>query len=422
MKIDSEIYYNQLQKKYSRKITLGLSRIKRALTLLGNPHHRLKNPINIIGSDGKFSCITSLKYFIEANRKTTTSFISPHLYDLKSRIWLKNRFITLNEIKRYEKQISKLRVKLSLFEVLTLIYILAATKAKCSYNLLESGLLFKKDSTNIFKKPLIQACTNINKQHLEWISPPTLNEICKQKVGYLSDQSNIYIGKQKQRTLKIIKKILKKNKSKIVYPSNWKIIYEKNNIFYKDKKHKITIHSKYIHSKGLIDNLGLAIKIALDLNINPRVIQKTIPKIFFEGRLQYINRGKLRKYVNKNEKILLDGAHSNTSGKNLYDYLKTLKLPIYCIWGMQKNKFPDEFLRNFKGIFKKIITVKIPNEKNSCTADELKAISLKQKYNTKTALDFRDAIKKITSNEPKIICFMGSLYFVGSILKDNYFK
>ena len=66
--------------------------------------------------------------------------------------------------------------------------------------------------------------------------------------------------------------------------------------------------------------------------------------------------------------------------------------------------------------------MKIPNEKNACTADELKAISLKQKYNTKTALDFRDAIKKITSNEPKIICFMGSLYFVGSILKDNYLK
>ena len=126
--------------------------------------------------------------------------------------------------------------------------------------------------------------------------------------------------------------------------------------------------------------------------------------------------------LTKMKKILLGGAHSNTSGKNLYDYLKTLKLPIYCIWGMQKNKFPDEFLRNFKGIFKKIITVKIPNEKNACTADELKAISLKQKYNTKTALDFRDAIKKITSNEPKIICFMGSLYFVGSILKDNYLK
>ena len=254
MKIDSEIYYNQLQKKYSRKITLGLFRIKKALTLLGNPQHRLKNPINIIGSDGKFSCLTSLKYFIEANGKSTTTFISPHLYDLKSRIWLKNRFITLNEIKKYEKQIGKLRVNLSLFEVLTLIYILAATKTKSSYNLVESGLLFKKDSTNIFKNPLLQACTNINKQHLEWISPATINEVCKQKVGYLNNQTNIYIGKQKPKTLKIIKKILKKNKSKITYPSNWRIIFKKDNIYYKDQKHKITIRSNYIHRKAKAKN------------------------------------------------------------------------------------------------------------------------------------------------------------------------
>jgi dihydrofolate synthase/folylpolyglutamate synthase len=419
MKIDSEIYYNQLQKKYSRKITLGLSRIKKALTLLGNPQHRLKNPINIIGSDGKFSCLTSLKYFIEANGKSTTTFISPHLYDLKSRIWLKNRLITLNEIKKYEKQISKLRVNLSLFEVLTLIYILAATKTKSSYNLVESGLLFKKDSTNIFKRPLLQACTNINKQHLEWISPPTINEICKEKVGYLSNQTNIYIGKQKPKTLKIIKGILRKNKSNITYPSRWKIIYKGKKIFYKDTKCKLRIHSNYIHSKGLIDNLGLAIKIALDLNIKPEVIQKTIPKIFFEGRLQYIHKGKLRKYVHKNEKILLDGAHSNTSGKNLYDYLKSLKIPIYCIWGMQKNKSPNKFLKNFNGIFKKVVTIKIPNEPNSCSADQLKIIALKQNYHVKIANNFKEALKKITSNKPKVICFMGSLYLIGTILKEN---
>ena len=121
-------------------------------------------------------------------------------------------------------------------------------------------------------------------------------------------------------------------------------------------------------------NTADAIKIALDLKIKPTIIEKTIPKIFFEGRLQYIKKGKLRRFVHKNEKIILDGAHSNTSGKNLYNYLKTIKLPIYCIWGMQKNKFPNEFLKNFKGIFKKIITVKIPNEKNSCTSEELKQI------------------------------------------------
>ena len=86
---------------------------------------------------------------------------------------------------------------------------------------------------------------------------------------------------------------------------------------------------------------------------------------------------------------------------------------------MQKNKFPNDFLKNFKGIFKKIITVKIPNEKNSCTTEELKKIASHQNYETETAKDFKQALKKIKSKEPKLICFMGSLYFIGSVLKEN---
>ena len=107
--ISSEIYYNKLQNKYSRKITLGLSRVKNALKLLGNPEKKLKRPINIVGSDGKFSCLTSLKYFIEANGQSTSTFVSPHLFDLRSRIWLKNKFISLNEIKKYEKQLKNIK-------------------------------------------------------------------------------------------------------------------------------------------------------------------------------------------------------------------------------------------------------------------------------------------------------------------------
>ena len=44
---------------------------------------------------------------------------------------------------------------------------------------------------------------------------------------------------------------------------------------------------------------------------------------------------------------MLDGAHSKTSAKNLYDYLKGTKLPLYCVWAMQRNKFPKEFLKEF---------------------------------------------------------------------------
>ena len=77
--------YKNLQKQYSRRINLDLKRINKVLKKLKNPHLDLKNPINIIGSDGKMSVLTSLKFFLEANKKKTTAFTSPHLYDLRHR-------------------------------------------------------------------------------------------------------------------------------------------------------------------------------------------------------------------------------------------------------------------------------------------------------------------------------------------------
>ena len=85
---------------------------------------------------------------------------------------------------------------------------------------------------------------------------------------------------------------------------------------------------------------------------------------------------------------------------------------------MQKNKLP-KILKEFKGIFKKIVTVKIPGEPNSCTADELKSIAIKQNYKVETAIGIKEALKNISSKEKKIIVVMGSLYWCGSVLKEN---
>ena len=53
----------------------------------------------------------------------------------------------------------------------------------------------------------------------------------------------------------------------------------KTGYFYTDNKNIIKIKTKFIHSKGLLDNLGLAIKVALDLGIKKNIISKSIPKL-----------------------------------------------------------------------------------------------------------------------------------------------
>ena len=414
----SKKLYQKLQKQYSRRINLDLRRIKKVLEKLNNPQEQLENVINVIGSDGKNSVLTSLKYFLEADNKHVNTFTSPHLYDIRQRFYLGKKLISLNEIIKYKKIIEKTKQKLTLFELLTCIYILAATKTDPnSYNIVESGLLFKKDSTNLWSYPLAQVVTNINYQHQEWVRPKTITEICKQKVGYLSENTRIYTGKQNFKTNKIIKNILNKNPSEKINYGSWKIVNKDKKKYYKDKKYLIRLNSKYINSDGLWENVGLAIKIALDLGVNIKIIKRTISKIRFEGRVQFI-KGKLTKNLKKT-RIIVDGCHSDESTKNLARYLRRFKVPIYAIWGSLKNKNPDKLIKNFKKVFKEVVTIKIPNEPNAMNSFELSKIAIKNNIHSVQSKNFKDAFKKIATNEKKIIVIFGSLYLVGYALSMN---
>ena len=413
--------YNQLanHKLFNKSVNFGLKRIKLALSLLGHPEKRLKNVISVVGESGKFTTLFSLKSFIEANNQKVTTHISPSLQDIKERFYMCDKYLTHNEIKKTIKRIEKLNVPLTVFECLTLVYIINASKFNADYNIQETGALWRLDSNNISDFPKIQICTNINKQHLNFLRKKTLNEVIKEDVGYLSNFTNIYIGKQTPYVLKKIKEILKKNRSKIIYPNSWKLIKKKNQFYYQDKKTKVKLNTKNVFSKGMHENVCLAIKIALDLNIKKKIIQKTLPKLSFVGRFQYLNKGKIKAKLFRNESIMIDGAHATADAKNLAAYLKNLKIPKYGIWAMTKNKEPDLFIKQLKGVFKKVVTMPIENEFESVSADELYKVATKNKLKVEKSYNFTEALKKISSKEKKLIVCFGSLYNCGNILNKN---
>ena len=413
--------YKQLanHKLFNKTINFNLKRIKLVLKKLNHPEKKLNNVINFLGSSGKFSTLYSVKSFIEANNQTTTAYISPSLKDINERFWMGNRYLAHKEIQHSIKIIEKLKVPLTIFEVLTVIYIMNASRQNVNYHLVEAGALFAKDSTNVFDFPLAQVVVNINKQHLNFLKKKTIDEVIYQKLGFLSNFTNIYVGKQEPSVLKKIKNNLKKNTSKIIFSNSWKLTKKRNQYFYQDKINIIRLNTKNIHSKGLLENLCHAIKIALDLKIKKEIIKKTIPKISFEGRFQYLNKGKIKNRLHNNEKIMLDGAHAEADAKNLASYLKSITLPKYGIWAMMKNKEPDLFIRQFKDIFKKIITIPIENEQATMPSRELELIAKKKKLHVEKANNFHEALKKISSRERKLIICFGSLYNVGNILNKN---
>ena len=413
--------YKQLanHKLFNKSVNFGLKRIKLALDLLGNPEKKLKNVISVVGESGKFTTLFSLKSFIEANNQKITTHVSPSLRDIRERFYMGDKYLSHKEIKKTIKQIEKLNIPLTIFECLTLVYIINASKLNVDYNIQETGALWRLDSNNIHNFPKIQICTNINKQHLNFLKRKTLDEVIKEDVGFLSDFTNIYIGKQSPNVLRKIKTHLKNNKSIIIYPNAWKLTKKSNQYYYQDRKYKIKLNTKNVYSKGMFENVCLAIKVALDLKIDKKIIQKTLPLLSFEGRFQYLNKGKIKNRLHKNEIIMIDGAHATADAQNLAAYLKNIKIPKYGIWAMTKNKEPDLFIKKLKGVFKKIVIMPIENETNSVSVNKLYKIAVKNKFIAEKSDNFTEALKKISSKEKKLIVCFGSLYNCGNILNKN---
>ena len=223
----AEKFYQKLQKKFSRRINLDRSRIFLALKKFNiDPNEDLSGEVlQIIGSDGKNTVVQSLKSILLQNKKSITTFTSPAIISPLDRIFIKNEFISLKKFKNISQKIMQSKVKLTLFEAITLVYIECIKNIKnIDYYINEAGCGWNKDSTNLFDKPKAQIVTNLNLLHKDLLGAKNIYDICKIKCGSLSSKTSIYIGKQNPKTLKIIKKILKKNPSqKYYYGKDFKI-------------------------------------------------------------------------------------------------------------------------------------------------------------------------------------------------------
>ena len=117
--------------------------------------------------------------------------------------------------------------------------------------------------------------------------------------------------------------------------------------------------------------------------------------------------------------LILDGSHNPKGIKLLVKNLKKINANNWqIIFGSLKSKNPDILLNYLKHISSLIVTVKIPNQENSFSADELFQKAKKTGVNCKSASSLKKALS-IVSNNNLPTCICGSLYLAGYFLKVN---
>ena len=413
----------RLQKLHPKEIDLSLNRIQNLCKKLGNPQDHLKC-ISIVGTNGKYSTIQAIRAILKEANINCNIYTSPHVQMINERFVYNDEEISDENLVKLLVEIEEINAgePITYFEILTAAYFYHAKNFSNNINLIESGLFYRFDATNIVKENLASVVTAIGLDHLDWLpeSERTVEKIVFEKTSSLLN-SNIIVAKQSSKeTLDIIKKTISANKSdKTIFNEEFSYSINENGfIYYEDKLGGLILPKPNLPGDFQVDNVATAIATLrkLDLKIEDEHIKTGITKIKSIGRFQEIKNGKIKDLCKKN-KIFVDGSHNPLGAKVLNEYLESLNCDKHIILGMMANKDHNEYMSYFKNV-SSLTTIDIPNQPNAIKGKALKE-KLNEFPNTQFKESIQDAIKAISSSENDIILITGSLYLAGEVLNLN---
>ena len=414
---------SRFQRLHPKEIDLSLDRIKTLCKKLGNPQDKIK-VISVVGTNGKNSTIQACYSILKEAKIKCNVYTSPHILKINERFVFNNNELNDDELAALFEKVEEINnyQPITFFEILTACFFYKASKYPDNINLVESGLFFRFDATNILKKNMASIITSISKDHLDWLpsNEQTIEKIIFEKTSDLLN-SNIIVAKQNNKnTMNLIKKTIENNRSnKIYYDKEFYYTKNEDNSFYfEDKKGRLKLTKPNVLGQFQLENISTAIATLrmLNLAIDDDNIKNGIKKINNLGRLQLIKSGKIKDLV-KDNSLIISGDHNEDGARVLNEYLESLNCDKHIIIGMMANKDHEKYISYFKNI-SSITTVDIPNQPNAISGKKLKDIFKNfSDINYKESIE--EAIKSKKLKQGDLLLITGSLYLCGEVLKLN---
>ena len=141
---------------HPKSVDLSLNRIKRLLKDLDNPQEKITNAVQVVGTNGKHSFCSTLREIIETAGYTVNLNISPSLKKFNERYYLSGEYISDDQLQDLLIEVEKINKNknITFHEFICACFFLAASRNKSDINILESGLFFRLDASNVLKKIL----------------------------------------------------------------------------------------------------------------------------------------------------------------------------------------------------------------------------------------------------------------------------
>jgi dihydrofolate synthase/folylpolyglutamate synthase len=309
--------------KYNR---LKLSRVRRVLDILDNPHKKLKI-IKVVGTKGKGSTASFINSILLAAGYKVGLFTSPHLHDFRERIKINNKLISKKELptvvevikSAIEQHVESGGQNLTFFEVYTVCAFYYFHIKKVDFAVFEAGLGGRLDATNV-AKGIISIITPVSYEHTDKLGK-TLESITYEKASIINYDTYAVSSFQRPAALKVIEKEARKKRAKLfVLKKDFNYRFNKfsdlkQSFDYFGICYQISSLKTGLIGHHQLENASCAITVIeiltlLGYNINERDIKEGIRNSIWPGRLEI---------ASKNPLIVLDGAQNKASMQVMFN-------------------------------------------------------------------------------------------------------
>lgn len=426
--LTSDAVLDRLQGLHPKVIDLSLDRVEALLHRLDEPHRQLPPVIHVAGTNGKGSTIAYMRAILEAAGHAVHVFTSPHLVRFAERIRVAGRIIDEDALTALleECEAANRGDAITFFEITTAAAFLAFARTSADVLLLETGLGGRLDATNVVDRPAACVITPISLDHPQFLGDD-LAGVAFEKAGILKSGVPCAVAAQAPAATAVIgDRAAAVAAPLLVEGEDWSVEAGDDGLVFRGADGQ----SRTLPAPGLIGahqvgNAGLALA-AIDLldavAVTDAARARGLQGADWPGRLHHVTSGNLVDRLPEDWQMWVDGGHNPAAGAALAAWAAGLDGgPLHLIVGMMTGKDATGFLAPLAPHAADLCAVSVPGEDGGLPAVEVAAAAATLGLDAAVAADVRGALDDLArdASGPARILVTGSLYLVGSVLREN---
>ncbi|WP_299304951.1 folylpolyglutamate synthase/dihydrofolate synthase family protein [uncultured Litoreibacter sp.] len=418
----SDAILERMMALHPKVMDLVLDRVWLLLDRLGNPQNDLPPVIHIAGTNGKGSTQAMIRAGLEGAGKTVHAYTSPHLARFHERIRLAGELISeeyLTEILD-ECYTANKGEQITYFEITTVAALLAFSRVKADYCILEVGLGGRLDATNVVDKPALTIITPVSFDHPQFLGN-TVAEIAGEKAGILKKQIPAIITRQPDDAMEVIEaKLDQLHAPALIQGQHWDAFEERGRLIYQDDRGLLDLPPPALMGAHQFQNAGTAITALRHLGFGEDACTAAATQVTWPARMQRLSSGPLLDRAPEAE-FWLDGGHNAACAETLAESLQRLpKRPTHLICGLMNTKDVAGYMAPIAKHAASLHAVSIPGEVNTLPAEDTARAATDAGIDARAAKDAETATDLIIAQDPQArILICGSLYLAGRILQTH---